>query len=371
MKTGNARTMTDLIEAVQREATLKHDFITPTTAVNDDGERYNRVTAVNDGGNPRMAFRMNKGSEEATTFRLSQVAHEQLNGLCHIGSYYKRLLEIPSKDLWAANVNEWLPGVSDRTVRTFDGEGEDYSGLKPKGLIRCLMSSQYRCLDNDDLLSALLPQFEKRNLDVLTCNLSERQLVIKAVSPKMVASVPKLGDSVQAGIAVGNSEVGCGALWITTLDYVLSCSNGMVGVKEHKWVHRTGKAGDEDTQFNDYTDETKRKTNEAFWAQVTDDIDRVFDEELFAVRLSNYGDATDDEISRENERGVIETVCSTYGIPKEEVDAVLRHYHRGGDENRWGVAQAVTRYAQDVSDYDVSTSLEEAGRKILDGALLA
>jgi hypothetical protein len=370
MKTGNARTMTDLIEDVQREATLKNDFITPVTDVSDGGELVSRVTAVSDGGNPRLAFKMNKGSHETTTFKLSKVAHEQLNALCKIGSYYKRLLELPSKRLWADNVNEWLPTVSDRTIRTFDRDVDD-TDFGSAGTVRCLMSTYYRTLDNADLLSALLPQFEKRGLSVLTCNLGERQMIIKAVSPKMVAEVPRVGDTIQAGIAVGNSEVGCGSLWITELDYFLSCTNGMSGVKESKWVHRSGKSGDEDTQFNDYTEDTQRKTNEAFWAQVTDDIDRVFDEERFAVRLSNYGDATDDEIDRGDERGVISAVCSNYGIPKDDVEEVLRHYHRGGAENRFGVAAAVTRYAQDVSDYDFSTQLEGAGRKIIDGAILA
>jgi len=366
MLTGNAKTMTDLIEVVRRESDLKRDFV-PVPA--------HRMWAQADEGRAQLALQLNVGSTEAVSFDLNPVAHENLSSLCGINmQYYRKLLSLEEKDLWADNVNEWLPEVTDRTIRTFDPsypEGEANSTSTPSGTVRCLMSDRYRCLDNDGLLAALLPQFEKRELHVLTCNLSEKQMIIKAVSPKMLADVPKLGDSVQAGIAVGNSEVGTGSLWMTEYDYVLSCTNGIVGVKANKWIHRSGKAGDEDTQFNEYTKETQQKTNAAFWAQVTDDIDRIFDEELFAVRLSNYGDAADDEIERVNERPVIETVCSTYGIPKEEVDAVLRYYHTGGQENRWGVAQAVTRYAQDVSDFDIATKLEGAGRKIIDGGILA
>ena len=365
MLTGNAKTMTDLIEAVQEESILKRDFV-PVPA-------YKMTARSALGNRAQLMIELNEGSPEAVSFDLMPVAHENLSALCGIDMrYYRKLLSISSKELWAANVNEWLPGVTDRTIRTFDPchpASEDDSPSTLSGAIRCLMSDRYRCLDNADLLAALLPQFEKRELNVLTCNLSEKQMVIKAVSPRMLADVPRLGDSVQAGIAVGNSEVGTGSLWITTYDYVLSCTNGMTGVKANKWVHRSGKAGDEDTQFETYTSDTKRKTNEAFWAQVTDGIDRIFDEELFAVRLSNYGDAADDEVERVNERPVIETVCSDYGIPKEDVDEVLRHYHLGGHENRWGVAQAVTRYAQDVSDFDVATKLEGAGSNIISKAL--
>jgi hypothetical protein len=362
MLTGNARTMTDLIEAVQREAVLKRDFV-PVPA-------SKMVAASMQGNRAQLMVELNAGSPEAVSFDLNPVAHENLSTLCGIDMrYYRKLLSIESKELWAANVNKWLPEVTDRTVRTFDPDFTADSPSTGSGVIRCLKSDHYRCLDNADLLAALLPQFEKREMHVLTCNLSEKQMVIKAVSPTMLADVPRLGDSVQAGIAVGNSEVGTGALWMTTYDYILSCTNGMVGVKANKWVHRSGKAGDEDTQFGNYTTDTQRKTNEAFWAQVTDDIDRIFDEELFAVRLSNYGDAADDEIERVNERPVIETVCSDYGIPKEDVENVLRYYHTGGQENRWGVAQAVTRYAQDVSDFDVATKLEEAGSNIITKAL--
>lgn len=353
--------MADLVANVRELATRKDQF-----TVN-----ANRIEAVGTGGEAQLRFKLNKGSTETTSFRLCPVAHENLQELCDIGRYYRNLLSLPSKELWALNVNQWLPKVSRRTVRIYDGDYADHLGMRSIGSVRCLKSSHYRVLDNEDLLTALLPQFEKRGLQVLTSNLSERHMVIKAVSPKMVSDVPEIGDRVQAGIAVGNSEVGEGSLWITEFDYVLSCTNGMVGVKESKWSHRSGKSGDEDTQFNRYSKDTQEKTNDAFWSQVTDDIDHIFDEDRFAVRLKRYGNAAGDVISHDQEEGVIRVVCSNFGIPRGDVDKVLRHYHRGNQENRWGVAQAVTRYAQeDVSDFDFSTDLEAAGRKIVDGALL-
>lgn len=360
MKHGNSGTIDRLVERVQAENIRKHDFISPTGV----------MTASDVYGEPRLNFRVNRGSDETTSFNLEQVAHENLSQLCGIDMrYYRKLLELPSKELWATNVNQWLPGVSNRTVRTFDGEYEDDLGMRSTGSVRCLMSDRYWCLDNSDLLAALIPQFEKRELTVLTSNLSERHMVIKAVSPKMIAEVPHVGDRVQGGIAVGNSEVGQGSLWITEYDYVLSCTNGMVGEKERKYTHRSGKSGEDDSNFSSYSSETKRKTNEAFWAQIAEDIDRCFDEERFAGRVSNYGDAAADEVHENQEARVISTVCSESGVPKDDWDKVLRHYHRGGQENRWGVAQAVTRYAQDVEDFDLATSLESAGRKVMDGGL--
>ena len=379
MLRGNCSTFSELIEVVMRESDLKNDLM---------GVDASKIVAADVDGEARLEIALNEGSDETTSFSLLPVAHQNLaSELTPIGMrYYKTLLERSSKEAWAYNVNLWLNKNTPRFVRTFDGAYEEDFSIAESPSVRCLKSTQYWALDNDALLSQLIPQFERRDLEVLTCNLSERQMLIKAVSPVMVAEIPKVGDTVQAGIAIGNSEVGCGSLWIAFLDYVLECSNGMVGAKESRYTHRSGDTGEVADKYHTRTRGTRQKIDETFWAEIGEDIERVFDPNRFHSRISEYGQAAEDEVPEGRETAIISKVCLNAGIPKDEIELVLRRYQigvgaaqsRSTDRNpyasRWGVAQAVTAYAhKDVADCDLALKYEEEGRKIISyrGALPA
>jgi hypothetical protein len=45
---------------------------------------------------------------------------------------------------------------------------------------------------------------------------------------------------------------------------------------------------------------------------------------------------------------------------------VLAHLIRGGDLSQWGLVSAVTRFSQDVADYDRATELERIGGRIVE-----
>ena len=47
-----------------------------------------------------------------------------------------------------------------------------------------------------------------------------------------------------------------------------------------------------------------------------------------------------------------------------EASGILGHLAAGGNLSRWGFANAVTRYAQDVESYDRATELEKLGGKL-------
>ena len=44
----------------------------------------------------------------------------------------------------------------------------------------------------------------------------------------------------------------------------------------------------------------------------------------------------------------------------------MPHLIRGGDLSAWGLANAVTRTAEDVPDYDRATELEAAGGRVIE-----
>ena len=54
-----------------------------------------------------------------------------------------------------------------------------------------------------------------------------------------------------------------------------------------------------------------------------------------------------------------------FGINESESSGILGHLAAGGDLSLYGLANAVTRQAQDVASYDRSTDLEATGYRIL------
>jgi len=63
---------------------------------------------------------------------------------------------------------------------------------------------------------------------------------------------------------------------------------------------------------------------------------------------------------------VVEVTQKRFGLTEGEKSGVLHHLIQGGDMNRFGLINAVTRTAQDVPDYDRSTELERLGGTILE-----
>jgi hypothetical protein len=53
-------------------------------------------------------------------------------------------------------------------------------------------------------------------------------------------------------------------------------------------------------------------------------------------------------------------------LTEGEWSSVLRHLLRGGDLSAWGLANAVTRTAEDASDYGRATEREAAGGLVLE-----
>ena len=54
------------------------------------------------------------------------------------------------------------------------------------------------------------------------------------------------------------------------------------------------------------------------------------------------------------------------GFGDEERGGILRHLIQGGDLSQWGLTNAVTRYSQDIDDYDRATSMELLGGQIIE-----
>jgi len=62
---------------------------------------------------------------------------------------------------------------------------------------------------------------------------------------------------------------------------------------------------------------------------------------------------------------VVELMSTEFTISQDESKGVLGHLISGGDLSLYGLANAVTRFAQDVESYDRSTELEAIGYRVI------
>jgi hypothetical protein len=75
--------------------------------------------------------------------------------------------------------------------------------------------------------------------------------------------------------------------------------------------------------------------------------------------------ATDAKITSNNVPAVVQLAAKSYGLFERESQNVLDHLIRGKELSLYGLANAVTRHAQDVDSYDRSTELEMTAWNLL------
>jgi hypothetical protein len=338
MKTG--RSLVELATELQRQAETKKDYLADTRAIRLEPSGAG-VTMV--GVNGGMAVR--------------PVAHGQIATSLGIPKpYYDRMLA-EKPDLLASNVNAWLAAQPARKlVRTLDGS------------VRAFLSNSYRPLDNFDLAEAVLPRLTELHATVLSCEVTDSRFYLKAVTDRVSADV-KIGDRIQAGLVISNSEVGQGSLRVEALDYRLVCTNGMIREAAVRKAHlgRNGGRGfdaiEDAREF--FKDETRQADDRAFFLKVRDAVGAMFDPTRFNARIEQYREASERHIEADPV-AVVEATAKRLTLTEGEKSSVLQHLIRGGELSAWGLANAVTRTAEDAVDYDRATELETAGGKLIE-----
>jgi hypothetical protein len=357
-------TLTQLAQEIERQAESKRDFIAPASELRVTSEQ--RVIA-DDAGEEDRVITVPVLHVGGNQFPLNKVGHEQLAEYTGIPkAYYDRMLA-DEPALLATNANRWLAEKArekdQRMVRTLDGKA------------RALLSSKYRALDNVELAEAILPVLLQQNLMIMSSQITERRLYIKAVDRKILLDVPTgraLGDgshvffdTVSPAITISNSEVGGGALSIETGVYTKVCTNlAMIGTGIRKF--HTGSRSELSPEVMELlSDETKRATDAAVWGQVRDIITGAFDLARFKEVTKKLEEATTDRIQADVPK-VIEVVGKKFGFNEGEKKGILQRLIEGGDLTRYGLHSAITRNAEDVPDYDRASEMERFGGRVIE-----
>lgn len=338
MKAG--RTLAELKAEVARAAELKSDYLVPTAKL-----RFST-----------MAGRTELVIPDHGAFRMSDVCHHQ------VGSRF----EIPAKHYDRLRAD--FPGLFDLTLTAFSAKANESRLIRTIGgdgaTARAFLSNRYRIIDHEDVLDHMLPVLEATNgTEVVSCEVTDRRLYVKVTNRRVQTEVRR-GDVVQAGLVLRNSEIGMGAVTVEPFIYRLVCLNGATMADFGLQKYHTGRAVESDVQAREiFRDETLAADDRAFLLKVEDTVRAAWDEVAFDKMVGSMRDATEERIEGDP-AAAIDALATRFALNEDEQSGILRYLIEGGEATRYGLGNAVTRFSQDVDDYDRATELEGVGGNV-------
>ncbi len=342
MKQG--KTLVELATEIERQAQNKQDFVVKTQVLNmhSGSEGVSRLVL---------------GDDVYGEYTINELSHKQIGQHVNIPAiYYIRLrTEYPAP--LDNNVNTLLaasPETERRMVRTIDGTACAF------------LSDRYRRLGNFELLEAVLPTLmETPGLEIASCDVTEQKLYLKVTTARIQAEV-KLGDVVQAGILLSNSEVRLGALSVQPYSVRLVCLSGAVhndfGTRRNHVGRLVADTGDD--AYRLFAEETLMADDKAFYLKVRDIVRGALSELVFRRIVGQMREAAGAQLGADPVQAV-EVLSRKHGLNGDEQKGILRHLIEGGDLSLWGMTNAITRQSQDVESYDRATELEAIGGNII------
>lgn len=337
MKQG--RSLQELAVEIQRQANAKKDYLVDTQAM--------RMVSYGDSVDLELSG--------VDSFQVNETAHQQMSSYFEIPWKYYDRMRNQNTGLLAENVNQWLRTYEpeNRMIRTLDGN------------VRAFLSDRYRRIDNVQVAEAVLPIISQiEGAKVESCEVTDNKMYIKVVNPRITQEVT-VGDVVQSGIVISNSEVGLGSVSVSPLIYRLVCSNGMIAQDGAVRKNHIGRANESDVDFSVFRSETIEADDKAFLMKLQDAVTAATNEAIFSRIVQTMRDSRDAIIEPRAVPKVVELTSKQVGITQYEQEGILGHLIAGGDLSLYGIGNAVTKYAQEVKSYDRSTELEAIGYKVI------
>lgn len=346
MKSGMS--LVELATELERQSAAKRDFVADTRNISVD------VDTDGDADTHNLSVSLATGGK-VESFELNPNAHKQVAARLKVPQvFYDRMLQ-NHPDLLAHTVNGLFHREPKRSmIRTLDGRA------------RAFLSDRYRILDNHTLAEHVLPVLQEigGGLRIESAQVTESRLYIKAVFPKVEGELA-VGDVVQAGMALSNSEIGLGSLNVSPIVYKLSCKNGLISEYGSQKRYHIGRAADsEQDAYELFMDDTLKADDAAFWLKVRDTVKAALSQETFDKILAQF--KATKEIQIGNPVATIELVAERYGYTEDEKGSILRELINGGDSSLFGLVNAITAVSQELPNYDRATQFERDGGKIIE-----
>jgi len=268
------------------------------------------------------------------TLHFNAHAHDQL--LTRLGfppGFYKRLTELQAEKLNLLIVNTLIQkGVYDKEClfRIIDGDQ-----------VRALMSARYEPFDDLQLLTIAEPYLPPDS-EVRWEYRDDLSMHLSITFPRTATEV-KVGDIVQQGIHLSNSEVGVRSVTMASFLWRLKCLNGAIGMGDGEFY-----------RFRHTGDSEKMSQSVAAAIQST-----MLEAEKITAQFKA---AVDKAIEQPFE--FMEKVAKGEGMSQETFKACLDAYLLEPDPSLFGVSQSFSRAAQSFKGED-SYELQKLSTKVL------
>ena len=340
MKQG--RSLLELGKELQRQRLNRQDFLADTRTLEMETTPYSSTLHLSLEGN-------------TYGFGIGELAHQQIATRLNIPWRYYAKMKSYAPDLLDQNVNRWFnQNPERRMIRVLDGK------------VRAFLSDRYRRLDNLELCAAVLPVIQEMpGSQVESCEVTPTHLYIKVVNRRVKAEV-KVGDVVQAGFVVSNSEVGLGSLRVEPLVFRLVCKNGLIckDLAQKKYhVGRQVNASD-DSAYELYSEATLAQDDRAFFMKVQDVVRAAVDEAKFMLTVEKMRESTQIPLKHDPVKSV-ELLADKFQLTENERGDILRQLFMGADNSHYGLVNAVTAASKIAKSYERATDLERIGGEIL------
>jgi hypothetical protein len=339
MKQG--KTLLELGTELDRQRKARKDFIADTR----------NLEVQTTGSNTVLSLGLENTMEK---FTINDLAHQQIASRLQIPYRYYQKMREEYPSLLDDNINCWFTKTPERRmIRTLDAN------------VRAFLSDRYRRLDNLELCGAVLPIIkEMKGAEILSCDVTETHMFLKVLNKKLKAEV-SVGDVVQAGMVISNSEVGLGSLKVEPLLFRLVCKNGLI-IKDYsqKRYHVGKQIESDDSAYEIFSDETLAQDDKAFFMKVQDTVRTAIDEVKFNLSVEKLR-ATMVESTGPDPVKTVEVLADHYMLNQNERGSILRHFIIGRDNSKYGLINAVTRASQDLEDYSRATDFERLGGELL------
>jgi len=335
---GNIATMQELIAKVEETEKAKHDVVIDTRELTMYG--------------PDAIAMKEHGTFRTTDYASGQIADRL--GIPRklwkqLGSEYDGLREDLVNGMWHQKPER-------RFVRALDYE-------EPQ--VRAFLSDRYHPMDNMLLLSSILPvMHEYPDVQVTSLSVTPIKTYVQIVFPRIQGEVLP-GDVIQAGAVFSNSEVGAGAWDFAELLWRLECGNGMVGQSIMRKYHVGSRIDlDNEESYNIFEDDTIRAEVESLRLRMRDVFKTVMNEAAFEQRIAKLRTAADDKVA--DPLLAAKNVTEKFGLREEASGIMLQNMAEERNYTRYGLANSLTWYAQQLDDRDRQFDLEKAGSAVID-----
>ena len=356
----------EIVSALQSEDLMKRDYVVPSKCLNmENGKLVFDVNTENGLLNQLLRESGVHGLSDVdgrVWFDGIGVFHRQLAERLEVPAvYYQRMMEKDNLKLLDQSVNHWL-GRSDKTffVRTFVNEEEK------RGMVRAILSDRFKAIDNWDVLMTVLKVIKESadggddmtgQVKFESGDITDTKMILRFSAPHISTQAPELlknyrvpggrnlGDSgICSGFVITNSEVGGGAFTIAPRIIISACSNGMVYKSEQMWKSHVGERL-EKFSWVKWSEQTVRKNQELILAQVTDTLKTYLSPEWLGNFVSRLDESAKLMIQKPIE--TMELVSKECSFSKDESEKILSFFIGSGDNSLFGIAQAMTFFAQE------------------------